>query len=158
MSKFKIQEKIKDNQHILYLNGKIDEDSDFSILNLKQQQIIIFNLEGVIGINSCGIREWINLMKTIPSNSKVYFVKCDRAMIDQANMIEGFFPPNSFVKSFFIPYYCEHCDEQSNVLCERKSEADKTPVYTPTSSCKNCQKEAEIDIIETKYFKFLKKN
>ena len=97
-------------------------------------------------------------MKTIPADSLVYFVKCDRAIIDQANMIEGFFPANSFVKSFFIPYYCENCDEQSNILCERKNESDKTPTYTQTSACKNCKNEAEIDIIETKYFKFLRKN
>ena len=103
-----------------------------------------------------GIREWIKWLKGIPENVQINYENCPRIFVDQMNMVEGFLPPRAKVASFQLPYYCEECDSETNVLMARDkdfSKAKPTPKGMP--KCQSCGKDAEIDVVEQKYFRFL---
>ena len=157
MSSFKYSEEFVDDAHMIHFSGDIDEDSVFDDIKLSQKKKVILDFQNITGINSCGIREWIKLMKTVPSDSHVTCIHCQKEIIDQANMIDGFFPDNTFISSFYIPYFCESCNEQTNILATRDDEPNKVPVPDQETACHNCGEMAEIDIIEKTYFKFIKK-
>lgn len=48
---------------------------------------ITFILEDVATFNSCGIREWIYLVREIGELGSLRFTRCSVAMIDQINMV-----------------------------------------------------------------------
>ena len=77
---------------VLTLKGTLDENSDFSKINIKGVQEIIIDTQFVTMMNSCGTRNWVLWMHTIPSTMRVRFINCSMAFIDQANLFEGFFP------------------------------------------------------------------
>ena len=107
-------------------------------------------------MNSCGTRNWVHWVHSLPSNQKVKFVNCSRTFIDQANLFGGFFPKKAIVDSFFIPYFCEACEKTTNVLLTRgKDFNDMHVAVIENVNCATCGKPAESDVIENTYFKFL---
>ncbi|MGZ3707506.1 MAG: hypothetical protein ACXWPM_01550 [Bdellovibrionota bacterium] len=140
--------------------GSIDEDSDFTKISMAGAKDAKLDLGGVTAINSCGIREWIRWVRGVPSTIRVNYVKCPKIIIDQINMIEGFLPQGATVQSFYVPYYCEACENVTSVLFTRgqefHSEKDGGKLDVKgTMRCSNCGKDAEMDVIESQYFRFL---
>ncbi len=136
--------------------GHIDEDTDFGKLPLNGLKKVAIDLAGVNAINSCGIREWIKWIRTAESGSQFIFKKAQKAIIDQINMIDGFIPKGSTVESFYVPYFCEECDTASAILFTRGKEfSSGKPEVKQAIPCSNCGKNAEIDVIEAQYFRFL---
>ena len=136
--------------------GQIDEDASFAALDPAGNKSIVFNLEGVASVNSCGIREWIKWLKTFPSDAKITYSRCPKLIVDQMNMVAGFFPKGATVESFFVPYYCEECGTENLNSFNNGKEFSGKQVSAPESiKCTKCGAAAEIDVIESKYFKFL---
>lgn len=137
-------------------SGQIDEDSDFTVFDGldKRPEIrrIIFNLEGVELINSCGIRDWIQFQKTLPSTATIVYQKCPQVIVEQLNIVKGFIRENSLIESFIAPYYNEEKDEEVKVLLTPGQVVDgKAPVIKDEDG-----NELEFDEIEAQYFSFLK--
>jgi hypothetical protein len=154
MSQLELKQNKQGTTLNLTISGSIDEDADFAHVDLNEVELMIVNLNGLKGLNSCGIREWIRWTQKFPDTLKVAFLNCPKIAIEQMNMVEGFLPKNGIVKSFYIPYYCEECDSVTNYLQEVKQGVE---VDAPEEiQCENCKQTAEIDVIEAKYFKFLK--
>lgn len=78
-------------------------------------QLVLNNLRG---INSLGVRAFINWHKSL-SYKEITLIDAPKCFIDQANMVEGFIPARCKLKSFFVPYYSENTDEESNILFEK---------------------------------------
>ena len=106
MSKLEVTKKEDGDSNIFSFKGDIDEDANFTEHSLKSLNKAVFDLEEVTAINSCGIREWINWLKTSP-DTKLVFRNCPKIIVDQFNMVAGFFPMNGEIESFYVPYYCE---------------------------------------------------
>lgn len=158
MGALKIGEDVQGDSVSLKLTGSIDEDSNFPNIDLSSFKEITFDFMSVTAINSCGIREWIRWIGNIKPDAKVAYVHCPKVIIDQVNMVDGFLPSNATTKSFYIPYYCESCDSLETKLCSDPAGIAKGSVKVASQvPCSKCQQPAEIDVIETKYFKFLKK-
>lgn len=155
MNKFDI--KLNDNGGALQVKvvGIIDEDVDFAGFPLQGQQIE-FDLKDLKSINSCGIREWIKWMGTA-SNAKISLHNCPKVIVDQINMVDGFLPSNGEVQSFFVPYYSEEAGSEKNILFTRGKEFNEGAVNAPPSVKDEEGNEMEMDVIESKYFKFLLK-
>lgn len=138
------------------LSGVIDEDADFTPYSLEGTPGVTLKLGKVKSINSCGIREWIKWIGTAAS-APVMYVECPKVIVDQINMVQGFLPSHGLVKSFYVPYFSEESSEEKAVLFSVGTE------YTPEGEIKppvvkdSTGQEMEMDIIEAKYFKFLKK-
>ena len=140
------------------LEGTIDEDSAFPVEPLAGVHRLVLNFEGIKTINSCGIREWIRWQQQIPPSMVMEFHNCPKPIVDQINLVKGFLPPQAEVKSFYVPYYCEETDFEQNVLFRYGVEFQDGQVMAPNDVVDPKTGDSmEMDVIEEKYFHFLKK-
>lgn len=156
MSKFNLITNRQGQQLQLQMNGVIDEDVDFSNHTITNATQIEIDLNNVKSINSCGIREWIKWLSTA-KEAKISFKQCPKVIVDQMNMVDGFLPQNAQVESFFVPYYSDASGEEKNVLFRQGIEfSNQGSVQAPVIQDSKGT-EMEMDVIESKYFKFIKK-
>lgn len=136
--------------------GTIDEDVDFSQFSLGDAQEVDLELGGIKSINSCGIREWIKWMST-NKTGKIVFNQCPKVIVDQINMVDGFLPTNGKVNSFFVPYYNDDSGAEKNILFKYGTEFTEGQVSPPAAVKDESGNAMEMDVIESKYFKFIKR-
>jgi hypothetical protein len=158
MSKFNLaHRKVKDTVEV-HVAGTINEDARFDSLDLSNSKTVNIDLKDITTINSCGVREWVKWIDSIPKGTTIQYRNVPSAIIDQMNMIFGFLPENARVDSFFVPYYCESCLLVTPLLINIQKDTDVTNLkIEDTISCQKCSKPAELDVLGAKYFKFLKK-
>jgi DNA-directed RNA polymerase subunit RPC12/RpoP len=154
MSKLKINKQLVDNKLLVHLSGTIDEDADFKPLDGLTQPQISFDFNDITLLNSCGIREWIGFIQKLPENTYLQYQRCPQIIIEQINMVHGFFKTGSQIESFYAPYFCAHCDKESKILLTTdKVKNNKAPAAT----CPHCgAQDMEFDALEEQYFHFLK--
>ncbi len=164
MSGFKINQKVDENMKTrLHIEGAMDEHSDYSTLGSDFTDEVVFDMENVKHINSTGIKHWVKWVQMISSANpqlKFSFINTPKCIIDQINMVDGFLPTHSTVKSFKVPFYCEDCDEDKTVTFVRDREFKKVgeemKLEMPEHNCPKCGTPMEPDVVEQKYFRFLK--
>lgn len=150
------------NNHTLYVQmiGQLDEDATLSKIEISEKpgiHDILINWDGVKSINSCGIREWIKWIHTVPKDIRITFEKCPRIIINQVNLVNGFLPKGAVISSFYIPYFCASCDSITTVLCSTEASISNSHFNLPKDiPCEKCKMETEMDIVPAKYFRFLK--
>ncbi len=155
MKRLTINKQILQDELKVELIGAIDEDADFKELAGLEQKNISFDFKQISMINSCGIREWIKFIEKIPAKTNIIYKNCPQIIIEQINMVHGFFRTGSTIQSFFAPYYCEKCGKEAKV--HLKSEQVKNR-KAPKIDCPHCgSNELEFDAIEAQYFSFLGK-
>ncbi len=140
----------------VHVSGTIDEDIDFSQFNIEGQPEVEVELGGLKSINSCGIREWIKWIGSAGS-AQISYVNCPKVIVDQINMVDGFLPSTGKVLSFYVPYYNDDSGDEKNVLFRYGTEYTENNVTPPASVKDSSGNEMEMDVIESKYFKFIKK-
>ncbi len=164
MSGFKVTKKIDDNMKTrLQIDGSMDEYSDYTAIETQFTDEVVFDFNNVEHINSTGIKHWVQWVSVIVDknpNLKFCFVNCPKPIVDQINMVDGFLPPGSVVKSFKVPYFCEVCDKdvtRTFVLGREYSfDEGRLILNIPDNTCDRSDCEMEPDVVEQKYFKFLK--
>lgn len=149
-SRFKFEQVIKGDSKIVMLKGAIDEDTDFSPL-AKLGDSLTFNFKGIEGINSLGVRAWVNFVKSI-SDKELFFEECPPIIVRQMNMIPSFVG-TAKVLSVYVPYICDSCDSETLVLVNH----DQFKTVAETATCESCKKgEMEFDGQPEQYFAFTK--
>ena len=141
---------------VLMITGGVDEDANFQPVDVSAYQAVIFDVEGVNAINSVGIREWIKWTKTFPANVQITIRKCPKIIVDQINMVAGFLPAATKIESFYVPYFSESTGSEKMVLFENGKEFKNGELHAPESVKDESGEVMEMDVIEAKYFKFLK--
>lgn len=158
MGELQITQQMQGDALVLQMSGSIDEDTVFPQLQQASPKVVM-DLENVKSINSCGIREWVKWVTPISSGSQIFFQRCPKVIVDQMNMVEGFLPQNAIVDSFYVPYFCDDNDLDKIVLVQRGNEFQHTgqggEVINIPETINEEGNEYEIDVIESKYFKFL---
>ncbi len=135
------------------LSGIINEDVDFSILHNLSGEVLTIDLNGITHINSCGIRDWIELQNNHFHFKKIIYKRCPQVIIEQMNIVAGFIHPNGEIESFYAPYYSNDLDKEYKVLI-----TPKDVVNTKAPSKKDEKgNNLEFDDIEEQYFSFLKR-
>lgn len=135
------------------LEGQINEDSDFSALESLKGDTLILNFKNVTHINSCGIRDWVEVQKKSFQFNKVIYQECPQVIIEQMNIVSGFIHKNGEIESFYAPYYNEAKDEEVKILLTpAEVVGSKAPLKKDQDG-----NELEFDDIEVQYFSFLKK-
>lgn len=148
--KFTFEQVMKESKKIILLRGIIDEDTTFDQF-AKLGSPLSFNFKGVTSINSCGVRTWVNFVKSVP-DIEVTFEECPPLIVRQMNMVPSFLGHGT-VKSVYIPYVCDDC-EHEKLLLVNNSDFSKV---SDTIACENCQKgEMEFDGRPEQYFAFTK--
>lgn len=155
MSKLQFTQANENGKTVLTLNGQIDESFPQELHGLKPAGDMVINLDQVKMINSLGIREWIKFMSAI-SSAKIEFVKAPKIFIDQVNMVQGFITPNCKITSFYVPYFNEDSNAEKNVLYSQGKEFGEGFLNVAGSVKGEDGSELELDVVEQKYFKFLK--
>jgi len=156
MSKFDVKMNKEGEKLSVVMGGSIDEDADFTQLSLAGSGQIEIKMASLKSINSCGIREWIKWMSTAPA-AQITFSECPKVIVDQINMVDGFLPSNAKVESFFVPYYNDEAGSEKNVLFRHGEEFTDSSVNPPAAVQDDDGNAMEMDVIESKYFKFIKK-
>lgn len=159
MSQFKVEKGGDGNVVTLSFEGSVDEDAVFSNIEVNGgSQTVILDLDKIGSINSCGIREWIKWIKTVPTSASIVYKNCPKVIVDQINMVAGFLPDNATVESFYVPYYCEDSGNEKMILFTKGKDFTDDSVDVPEEiTDKDTGEVLEMDVIEAKYFKFLKK-
>jgi hypothetical protein len=155
MAKFDIKiEKVAPTWKVS-LAGTIDEDADFNPHSLAGAPAISLDLANVKSINSCGIREWIKWIGTAGPVAVQYF-DCPKIIVDQINMVQGFLPATGKVMSFFVPFYNDDSGEEKSVLFTLGKEYSETGLQAQPEVKDTKGQPMEMDVVEAKYFKFLR--
>ena len=153
---FSIAKQPDGGRMILKIAGGIDEDANFNPVELGSFTNVCLDLADITAINSVGIREWIKWIKAFPANVQVSVRRCPKIIVDQINMVAGFLPSTAVIESFYVPYYSDASGSEKMVLFERGKEFNEGDVTPPEDVKDDSGESMEMDIIETKYFKFLK--
>lgn len=154
---FSIEKKPEGARLMIEVKGNVDEDANFQPVDLGAFTSVVLDLAGVTAINSVGIREWIKWVKAIPSSVQIGVRNCPKIIVDQINMVAGFLPPATKIESFFVPYYADANGSEKMVLFVNGKEfKDDGTIEYPAEVKDDSGEVMEMDVIEAKYFKFLK--
>jgi len=133
--------------------GDVDENFRHADVPRISKPIINFELSDIRNFNSCGIREWIFLIKDVGALGHLYFRHCSVAVIDQVNMV-----PDSLgageIDSFYAPYYCQKDGEVNQLIEVNKHQDAISKKVAPQFNCPHCNAELEFDALEESYFLF----
>jgi hypothetical protein len=133
--------------------GDVDEHFRQKEVPRIRKPQITFILEDVKNFNSCGIREWIYMVRDISELGDLVFMKCSVTMIDQINMV-----PDSLgkgrIESFFAPYFCSCGGEVNRMIRVEEHLRDLVQKRAPELSCEKCGNKLEFDALEESYFLF----
>lgn len=113
--KFSIKKEAREGVLELTLSGVLDEETQLSGLFTDAGDLVRVNFKGLEKINSCGVREWINVMRELKPGCKIEYMECSIPIVEQLNLITNFMGPGKAI-SFLAPYYCEACDLEEEVL------------------------------------------
>lgn len=135
--------------------GEIDENADFTELRHRLEGPVMFHLEGIRRINSCGVREWVNFVRDLPEVTKLTFTHCSPAIVTQLNMIYNF-RGNAKIRSFYAPYVCESCGNEEDKLLDVDAQFPEGRIdQVPEFTCERCQEPMEFDDLPERYLSFL---
>lgn len=157
MAQFQVDKKQNGEKLVVSLKGSIDEDAILTNITFDGAKEVVLDLDKVSAINSCGIREWIKWLKVSGAGAKVVYRNCPKIIVDQINMVSGFLPENGMVESFYVPYFNEGAGTEKMVLFKNGVEFKDGSVQPPAQVKDDAGQEMEMDVIEAKYFKFIKK-
>jgi hypothetical protein len=143
----------KANQVTYNFKGDVDENFRHDEVPLVKKDTIIFKLANINNFNSCGIREWIYLVRKISEMGSLIFKECSVTMVDQINMV-----PDSLgsghIESFYAPYYCDCGGEVNRLIKVDEAQSYLANKIAPELTCENCGNPLEFDALEESYFLF----
>lgn len=152
-ARFEIKSERVGNKTSVVLAGIVDEGAELKALHDLQGDVVI-DLAGIKRINSYGVRLWVDAIRKIPPTVRVVFVRCAPPMIEQMNMIHGFFGHGE-LKSFYAPMICPACEESQSELCEIEA-CRAAGNSLPEVTCPACGETMELDDIEEQFLFFLR--
>jgi hypothetical protein len=141
------------NEVVYRFVGDVDENFRQKDVPRIKKDFVTFVLEDIQTFNSCGIREWIFLIRDISTCGTLRFTRCSVAMIDQINMVPESLGSGT-VESFFAPYYCSCGGEVNRFIDVSSNIATLKAKQAPAFQCEKCGKELEFDALEESYFLF----
>ena len=161
---FEVSFEYREDTTIISFTGAIDENADFTSFKPVDTQHLILDLKEVNLLNSVGLRNWINWIRTLPNLEVIEMRNCTVAVINQVSVLEGFVPLNGVIHSFEVPYLCDSCEteiafwaKRGTDYQERTADKDEWNKIPTQMECPKCGKTSEMDVIAAKYFRFLSK-
>lgn len=155
----KFEAEIQQLEEMTYVRlvGTIDEDNELSpLVNRIRGQTAIIDLAGIEDINNCGVRDWVNCLEGLQGRAiNVVLVECSPAIVAKLNTVSNFIE-KGYVKSFYVPYFCQACEQEKALLVDMDEFQGDAPVKTPTCRCDSCDGIMAFDDLEESYFAFVK--
>jgi hypothetical protein len=146
------------------IKGSINEQVDLHEVfkNLDGMKRLAVNLRGITYINSCGVRDWISVFKSLSSGLRIEFHECSEPIIEQMNMIMNFLSSGKLM-SFLAPYHCDACEKEQHIIIDIARARDAwrldNEYIAPQAPCPDCGKSMDISTeIDEDYFLFLEES
>jgi len=137
--------------------GSVDEHFRHQDVPRIRVSRIVFNLERLVHFNSCGIREWIHLLRDLEKHATIVFQNCSISMIDQINLIPDTLG-GAEIKSFVAPYFCEEHGEVMRMILIDEHGTSLAAKQAPRLHCESCGKILDFDALEETYFLFTERS
>ena len=125
--KVKIEQ--QNEELVIHLNGFVDEDAEFSNETPEGVRKIIIDFENVKLITSCGLRTWVTWVKALEGRVQIVFRNCHRNIVDPINILEGFMPAGTLLESMYVPYACDSCDYEEEILYVYRRVRDEIEIF-----------------------------
>ena len=140
---------------LVTIEGELNDHLDAKRLHEGLSGVVVFDLEKVTRVTSFGVREWLRGLAKI--RAKYYcFINCRPAIVSQFNMIVGFGGVGELI-SLFLPYTCDECDREFEILADLRREYVNVVGGEPRRQvCVNCGAAAEFDDLPDHYFSHVK--
>jgi anti-anti-sigma regulatory factor len=137
----------------LALVGALDEHSGLKELPSKVDgQVVYLDLGGVERINSCGVRDWMDMMQTMSHRARVILSNCSPAIVAQLNFVSRF-AGNATVESILLPYVCTMCEAEKK-LAVSAMEFSVPGFEPPPCDCDDCELPMMFDDVVQSYLAF----
>jgi DNA-directed RNA polymerase subunit RPC12/RpoP len=151
-----VDQKIAGTDLLLNVAGHFDENATLPSIDTNKIKSVSVDANKLLSINSVGVRTWIRWLNEYGEKIDFTYMNCPKIMVDQMNVVASMVRPGLKIKSFYVPYFCGSCNESFNVLFAEGKEFAGDKVQAPASvKCPTCGQNAEIDVIEKTYFRFL---
>jgi hypothetical protein len=136
---------------IVRISGAIDTHFERRKLFEELRGVVVFDLDKVHRITSYGVREWLKGLGEL--NVDYYcFVGCRPAVMMQFNTVLNFGHRGELL-TFYLPYMCEHCSKEVDVLLDcRKQFETVRALAPPVERCADCGNQLEFDDEPRTYF------
>jgi anti-anti-sigma regulatory factor len=155
----KFEAEIQQLEQLTYvkLAGVIDEDNELAPLSSRiRGDTVIIDLSSVQDINNCGVRNWVKWREEMQARGiSVVLVECSPAIVAKLNSVTNF-NNGGFIKSFYVPYYCQACETEKAMLVDMDELRGEGAVRAPTCRCDACDGVMAFDDMEESYFAFVK--
>ena len=142
----------------VFLMGSIDEhaplEEQFRILDQTPGDPLIVNLQGILRINSIGVRRWIPFITRLGQTRRVRVEAMSYPLVMQANMLMNLMA-GVRIASCMAPYFCATCEANRMILVTAEEVAPHRP--PPPRSCPECGTPMEFDELDN-YFGFLSRS
>lgn len=139
---------------VVTFDGMLNEESSIPDLDKNIQGRLILKLEKLTMINSIGCRTWLTWIRTLNPKQGIVLERCSSVFIGQVSVLKGFAPQDSKLESFFLPYHCDSCDHDANILFQAGQDTH-IEVELP---CPKCGDVMECDVVAQTYQRFLTKS
>lgn len=151
-----VEQESRDGVCVVRLSGTLDLSlGDQQILPEEAQQII-FDFDGIRRVTSFGILMWTRALEEL-SASYLAMWRCRPCIVQQLNVVADF-AGRCEVLSVYLPYVCEDCDKEFDVLWDlSQRHAAALKCELGTELCPKCRKPAVFDDIPANYFAFAKR-
>jgi anti-anti-sigma regulatory factor len=156
-TKFEAEVQQLDEFTYVKVSGTIDEDNDLASLSHRiRGGTAIVDLATVQDINNCGVRDWVKWREEVQGRGiAVVLVECSAAIVAKLNSVSNF-NDGGFIKSFYVPYYCQACEMEKAMLVDIDEFRGEGPPRAPTCRCDACDGIMAFDDMEESYFTFVK--
>ncbi len=135
------------------LSGQLDEASDLLPLT-KLPQPLVIDLAELDRINSIGVRNWMDFVKTCEAAGNAPTIeRASPIVVGQMSMITNFMGRHVHVKSVHVPYFCSSCLKEHVQLLELQRGAD----IQLSPPCPKCGAPMELDDLPEAYREVLKR-
>lgn len=138
--------------------GRISETTSFARLlaELRAHERISFDLGGLEGMSSAGVRSWCNLLASLGAE-RISLRCCSPAFTIQMSMVPSVIGRASVI-SVRAPFACPRCEEETERLLDvasiRVGEQIEVPAPGP---CAQCGSPLVLDELPERYFAFLRR-
>ena len=131
--------KISRKWGVVFLDGVVDENADFSPL-LTETPPLQLNLSKVSRINSIGVRSWMKFI-SLWGDKPMEYLDCPAIITDQLSItpvLLGLKKPIVKVMSAFISYVCSKCNQQEDLRVARAQVLPNPVPEILSPACKSC--------------------
>lgn len=140
------------DDHARYVfRGDVDETLEYASVPIVARKEIVFDLGQIQSVNSCGVREWVFLIRAFSKGAHLTFENCVVSLVDQFNIVPQTLG-DAEVRSFFAPYYCSSCDEEVTTLLKTKDHWNSLALRQAPIFTHHCGEQLEFDALEDSYF------